>query len=63
MRNKLQLIMIKSFKHKGLKNFYLTGCKAGIIAEHCTRLQIILQLLDAANRPEQLILPVLDFIS
>lgn len=57
MRNTLQSIMIKSWKHKGLKNFYSTGSKAGIIPEHAKRLQVILQLLDAANCPERLNLP------
>ena len=49
--------MIKTWQHKGLKNFYLTGDKSGIITEHARRLKIILQLLDAANSPERLNLP------
>lgn len=49
--------MIKSWQHKGLKRFYLNGDKSGIIAEHAHRLQIILQLLDAATKPQQLNLP------
>jgi proteic killer suppression protein len=53
--------MIRGWKHKGLRNFYLTGDKSGIIAEHASRLQIILQLLDAAVRPEQMHLPGLEF--
>jgi toxin HigB-1 len=46
--------MIKSWKHKGLRNFYLSGDKSGIIFEHKGRLQVILQLLDAASKAEQL---------
>ena len=53
--------MIKSWKHKGLKRFYLSGNKSGIIAEHARKLQIVLQLLDAANSPENLNLPGLFF--
>lgn len=58
MRNKLQyVIMIKSWKHKGLKQFYLSGDKSGIIADHAKKLKVILQLLDAADAPERLNLP------
>ena len=31
--------MIKSFQHKGLQLFYLTGSKAGIQAAHANRLK------------------------
>ena len=57
----LQLSMIKSWNHKGIKLFYLTGDKSGIIAEHHKKLKVILQLLDAANAPEKLNLPGLGF--
>ena len=60
-RYKLQFKMIKSWKHKGLRNFYRFGEKSGIIPEHASRLQVILQLLDAASKPEQLNLPGLRF--
>jgi proteic killer suppression protein len=46
--------MIKSWQHKGLKQFYLTGSKAGIRPRHERRLKIILQLLDAAEKPVDL---------
>jgi proteic killer suppression protein len=49
--------MIKSWKHKGLKQFYLTSDKTGINPSHAKRLTIILQLLDAAEEPEALNLP------
>jgi proteic killer suppression protein len=49
--------MIKSWKHRGLKSFYLTGSKAGIQPEHAKRLTILLQLLDAAEEAEALSLP------
>lgn len=49
--------MIKSWKHKGLKQFYLTNNKSGIKPEHAKRLTIVLQLLDAAEDPKSLNLP------
>jgi toxin HigB-1 len=53
--------MIKTWKHKGLKNFYLSGDKSGIIADHARKLKVILQLLDAATSPEKLNLPGFGF--
>ena len=49
--------MIKSWKHKGLKKFYFEDSKAGIKPEHARRLTIILQVLDAAEKAEDLNLP------
>lgn len=39
--------MIKSFAHKGLEKFYLTGNTSGIQAIHAKRLKLILSLLDS----------------
>lgn len=41
--------MIKSFKHKGLEDFFYTGRKKGIKAEHADRLGRILDRLNAAS--------------
>ena len=41
--------MIKSFKHKGLENFFYTGSKRGILPEHSSRLARILDRLNASN--------------
>jgi len=41
--------MIKSFKHKGLEDFFYTGKKKGIMPEHAGRLERILDRLNAAN--------------
>lgn len=41
--------MIKSFKHKGLEDFFYTGKKKGIVPEHSGRLERILDRLNAAN--------------
>ena len=38
--------MIKSFKHKGLERFFLTGNKKGIQANHAEKLSRILATLD-----------------
>ncbi len=40
--------MIISFAHKGLEKFYNTGSKAGIQANHASRLQYVLSLLEVA---------------
>jgi proteic killer suppression protein len=53
--------MIKSWKHKGIKQFYETGSAKGIQAKHVTRLKIILQRLDAAIEPQDLNLPGMQF--
>ena len=49
--------MIISFQHKGLRKFYETGSKQGIIAKHETKLQMILAALDIAESAEELNLP------
>jgi proteic killer suppression protein len=41
--------MIKSFKHKGLENFFLTGSTKGIQAIHQKKLALILNYLDEAE--------------
>ena len=51
------VVMIKSFKHKGLEKFFLTGSKAGIQAVHAKRLQLILGRLNASTSPRDMNLP------
>jgi proteic killer suppression protein len=41
--------VIKSFKHKGLEDFFFTGKKKGINPQHADRLERILDRLNAAN--------------
>jgi proteic killer suppression protein len=41
--------MIKSFRHKGLEDFFYTGKKKGIKPEHADRLGRILDRLNAAS--------------
>ncbi len=52
--------MIRSFKHKGLERFFLTGSKSGIQAQHAERLRLILGRLSASTAPEDMRLPGLD---
>lgn len=40
--------MIKSWQHKGVREFFLKGSEKGIIPSHEKRLKIILQRLNAA---------------
>ena len=49
--------MIRSFKHKGLERFFLTGSKAGIQVQQAERLRLILGQLNAATSPEDMRLP------
>jgi proteic killer suppression protein len=46
--------MIKSFQHKGLKAFFETGSKAGIQAQHATRLSLQLARLETATHPDDM---------
>jgi proteic killer suppression protein len=49
--------MIKTFQHKGLKSFFEKGSKAGIQAQHATRLRLQLAKLNAAQSPNDMDLP------
>lgn len=41
--------MIKSFRHKGLEKYFLTGSVKGIIPEHSAKIQKILTQLNMAR--------------
>ncbi len=49
--------MIKSFKHKGLETFFITGSTRGIQAKHAQRLSRILDVLDEAKNIEEINTP------
>jgi toxin HigB-1 len=53
--------MIKSWQHKGLKEFFLTGNKKSIMPVHKKRLKIILQRLNAAIQAEDMKTPGMNF--
>lgn len=52
--------MIKSFKHKGLEKFYLTGVKSGIQEKHAQRLRVILNRLNLMTEIKDIDLPNLN---
>lgn len=49
--------MIRSFRHKGLERYFTKSERRGIDTKHAERIRRILDLLDAAVRPEDLNLP------
>lgn len=49
--------MIKSFRHRGLAEFFTTGSTRRIQAKHAKRLRLILTMLDAATHPRQMDAP------
>jgi proteic killer suppression protein len=51
------VVMIKTFRHKGLEKFFLTGSKAGIKPEHAKRLSLILARLHASTMINDMNLP------
>ena len=53
--------MIRSFRHKGVERFFLSGSRAGIQAAHAPRLARQLAALDAAIRPEDMNRPGWDW--
>ena len=52
--------MIKSFKHKGLKQLFISDSKKGIQPEHAEKLLRILDRLDASLSPKDMDLPGYD---
>ena len=51
--------MIKSFAHKGLERFFLTGSQAGIQPRHANRLRLILAQLHQARTIADMNIPTL----
>jgi len=49
--------MIKTFKHKGLEQFFKYGNKKGIDPEHAKKIARILDRLDASTSPKDMNLP------
>jgi proteic killer suppression protein len=46
--------VIKSFRHRGVEKFFLTGSKAGIQAKHAVKLNTRLTVLDIAEGPQEM---------
>jgi proteic killer suppression protein len=55
--DKVTLPVIRSFRHKGLERFFLSGTKSGIRPEQADRLRLILAQLHAAVAPGDIALP------
>lgn len=55
--NDLGNIMIKSFKHKGLKKLYTKGDTSGVIQNHVKKLRNILVRLDFAKTIQDIDFP------
>jgi proteic killer suppression protein len=49
--------MIKDFRHKGIRNFFMTGSKAGIQPKHAERLRKQLFALDNAKSEKDMNAP------
>ena len=49
--------MIRTFRHKGLEQYFKTGSKAGIQPSHATRLRLQLAKLDGAKVPDDMSMP------
>lgn len=53
--------MIQSFRTRALKRLWSRNDASGLTSEHRTRIEMILDRLDAATNPGDLNLPGLDF--
>ena len=53
--------MIKGFKHKGLKELFEKGRTAKVNTQHSAKCLRILDALDAALQPEEMIIPGFKF--
>lgn len=49
--------MIKSFRHKGLQTYFEKGSKAGIQAQHSSRLRLMLSRLDDSAKASDMDAP------
>lgn len=49
--------MIVTFRHKGLENFFYDGATRGIQVKHARRLKLILDVLDAATKVQDVGFP------
>ncbi len=49
--------MIRSFRHKGLEQFFTTGTPRGTNAQHADKLRRLLAVLHIAQAPEDMSAP------
>lgn len=57
LRNMLPLLMIQTFRHKGLRKLFETGSAAGVQASHAKRLRLQFSALDTAHLIDDLDIP------
>ena len=50
-------LMIRSFRHKGVEKFFLSGSKAGTQPSHANKLNEQLTVLNSATKPEHMNVP------
>lgn len=53
--------MIRNIRHKGLLRFFSISDTKGINAKHAARIERLLDRLDAATKPEDMLLPSYGF--
>lgn len=53
--------MIKSFQHKGLERFFVRGDKSGLNAQHCARIERLLDRLDTVPMADDMNIPGFGF--
>jgi len=51
--------MIKSFAHKGLERFFLSGSKSGVRVMHAPKLSLLLAMLDQSRTVDDMYAPAL----
>jgi proteic killer suppression protein len=61
MRPRESFVAIRTFKHKGLKRFFESGSKAGIRADHASKIGRVLDRLNAATEVLDMNAPGYDF--
>lgn len=54
-------VVIKTFRHKGLKKLFESGSKAGVQAAHVKKIKFVLDLLNAAVETKDMNFPGSDF--
>ena len=53
--------LIETFKHKSLRRLYEKSDRSGIRSDMVNKVEKILSALEAADRPEDMNLPMFDF--
>lgn len=57
IRDTLEIVVIVSFRHKGIQNLYESGSQRGVQSAHVPKLLRILSILDVASGPRDIAIP------